>query len=142
MNTMNEELSVMLKDIDEKKLIHLNSSIIKEAKNNILQKMGLDRNELKHYHKVLKEYRFIDELDELSVGHHIRWFNLTKINDLKLYNGAILMSVDYVNHNVYLLCKNYRNKMFTIKMNEIILFQKFNHQELLLIHILDYIQDK
>lgn len=139
---MNEELSQMLKEMDEKKLIHLNSSIIKDAKNNILQKMGFDRSELKHYHKVLKEYRFIDELDELSIGHHIRWFNLKKIDEIKLYNGAILMSVDYTNNNVYLLCKGYKNKMFTIKMNEIILFQKFNNQELLLIQILDYIQDK
>lgn len=137
---MNEELSQMLNDMDDKKLIHLNSSIIKEAKNNILQKMGFDRNELKHYHKVLKEYRYVDELDELSLGHHIRWFNLTKVNELKLYNGAILVNIDYINNNVYLVCKNYRNKMFSIKMNEIILFQKFNAQELLLIKILDYIK--
>lgn len=137
---MNEELSQMLNDMDDKKLIHLNSSIIKEAKNNILQKMGFDRNELKHYHKVLKEYRYVDELDELSLGHHIRWFNLTKVNELKLYNGAILVNIDYINNNVYLVCKNYRNKMFSIKMNEIILFQKFNAQELVLIKILDYIK--
>lgn len=137
---MNEELSQMLNDMDDKKLIHLNSSIIKEAKNNILQKMGFDRNELKHYHKVLKEYRYVDELDELSLGHHIRWFNLTKVNELKLYNGAILANIDYINNNVYLVCKNYKNKMFSIKMNEIILFQKFNAQELVLIKILDYIK--
>lgn len=137
---MNEELSQMLNDMDDKKLIHLNSSIIKEAKNNILQKMGFDRNELKHYHKVLKEYRYVDELDELSLGHHIRWFNLTKVNELKLYNGAILVNIDYINNNVYLVCKNYKNKMFSIKMNEIILFQKFNAQELVLIKILDYIK--
>lgn len=137
---MNEELGQMINDMDDKKLIHLNSSIIKEAKNNILQKMGFDRNELKHYHKVLKEYRYVDELDELSLGHHIRWFNLTKINELKLYNGAILVNIDYINNNVYLVCKNYKNKMFSIKMNEIILFQKFNAQELLLIKILDYIK--
>ena len=139
---MNEEFSKMLQEMDEKKLTHLNSSIIKDCKNNILQKMGFGRNELKHYHKILKEYRFIDELDELSLGHHIRWFNLTKINKIKLYNGAILMNIDYINNNVYLLCKGYKNQMFTIKMNEIILFQKFNNQELLLIKILDYIQDK
>jgi len=139
---MNEEFSKMLKEMDEKRLTHLNSSIIKDCKNNILQKMGFDRNELKHYHKVLKEYRFIDELDELSLGHHIRWFNLKKINELKLYNGAILMNIEFINNNVYLVCKGYRNQMFTIKMNEIILFQKFNSQELLLINILDYIQDK
>ena len=139
---MNEEFSKMLKEMDEKRLTHLNSSIIKDCKNNILQKMGFDRNELKHYHKVLKEYRFIDELDELSLGHHIRWFNLKKINELKLYNGAILMNIEFINNNVYLVCKGYRNQMFTIKMNEIILFQKFNSQELLLVNILDYIQDK
>lgn len=137
---MNKEVSKMLNEMDEKKLIYLNSSIIKEAKNNILQKMGFDRNELKHYHKVLKEYRFIDELDELSIGHHIRWFNLTKVDKLKLYNGAILVNIDYINNNVYLICKGYKNQIFSIKMNEIILFQKFNSQELLLIKILDYIK--
>ena len=139
---MNEELMKMLQDMDEKKLIHLNSSIIKDAKNNILQKMAFDRSELKHYHKVLKDYRFIDELDELSLGHHIRWFNLNKLDNIKLYNGAILIDYEYKNNIIYLLCKGYRNQMFTIKMNEIILFQKFTNQELLLIQILDYIQDK
>lgn len=139
---MNDELQHMLNEMDEKKLTYLNSSIIKDAKNNILQKMGFERNELKHYHKVLKNYRFIDELDELSLGHHIRWFNLTKLKNIKLYNGAILTNIEYTNNQVYLLCKSYKNKIFTIKMDEIILFQKFYEQELLMIHILDYIQDK
>jgi len=125
-----------------KKITYLNSSIIKDAKNNILQKMGFERNELKHYHKVLKNYRFVDELDELSLGHHIRWFHLTKLKNMKLYNGAILTNIEYTNNQVYLSCKSYKNKVFTIKMDEIILFQKFYEQELLMIRILDYIQDK
>lgn len=139
---MNDEIQHMLNEMDEKKLTYLNSSIIKDAKNNILQKMGFERNELKHYHKVLKNYRFVDELDELSLGHHIRWFNLTKLNNIKLYNGAILTNIEYINNQVYLLCKSYKNKIFTIKMDKIILFQKFYDQELLMIRILDYIQDK
>ncbi len=139
---MNDEIQHMLNEMDEKKLTYLNSSIIKDAKNNILQKMGFERNELKHYHKVLKNYRFVDELDELSLGHHIRWFNLTKLNNMKLYNGAILTNIEYINNQVYLLCKSYKNKIFTIKMDKIILFQKFYDQELLMIRILDYIQNK
>ena len=139
---MNDEIQHMLNEMDEKKLTYLNSSIIKDAKNNILQKMGFERNELKHYHKVLKNYRFVDELDELSLGHHIIWFNLTKLNNMKLYNGAILTNIEYLNNQVYLLCKSYKNKIFTIKMDKIILFQKFYDQELLMIRILDYIQDK
>jgi len=139
---MNDEIQHMLNEMDEKKLTYLNSSIIKDAKNNILQKMGFERNELKHYHKLLKNYRFVDELDELSLGHHIRWFNLTKLNNMKLYNGAILTNIEYINNQVYLLCKSYKNNIFTIKMDKIILFQKFYDQELLMIRILDYIQDK
>ncbi len=45
---MNEELNALVKDLDEKNLIHLNSSIIKESKNNILQKMGFKGSELKN----------------------------------------------------------------------------------------------
>ena len=33
-------------------------------KNNILQRMLIDREELKLYHKLLSKYRYIDEIDE------------------------------------------------------------------------------
>ena len=139
---MNEEIAEMMNELDEKKLLHLNSSIIKDAKNNILQRMSFERSELKHYHKILKGYRFIDELDELSLGRHIRWFDITKVDNLKLYAGAILLDIEYTTDNIYLVCKGYRNQMFKIKMSKIVLFQKLTSQELLLIQILDYIQDK
>ena len=56
----------------------MTSGKIKELKNNILQKLYLNRDELLHYHKVLKEYIYIDELDEVKLGSYIRWFNIRK----------------------------------------------------------------
>lgn len=135
-------MNLMLKELDEKKLTHLNSSLIKEAKNDILQKMGFNRTELKKYHTTLKDYRFIDELDELALGHHIRWFNLTQPDRIHLHNGAILTKIEFKNNEILLLCKGYRGGFFNLHMNKLILFQKFTAQEKLLIHILDYIQEK
>ena len=139
-NMMNEELNALVKDLDEKNLINLNSSIIKESKNNILQKMGFKGSELKKYHSLLKDYRFIDELDELTMGNHIRWFNLINPENIVLYKGAILTKIEYKKNEIVLLCKGYNNRFFNLKMNDLILFQKFTSQEIILIRILDYIK--
>ena len=61
---MDRELENIIKDIDENKLEDLTSSKIKEYKNNILQKMGLEGSMVKKYHKILKDYKYIDERDE------------------------------------------------------------------------------
>ena len=62
-NTMNQIIS----ELDNKNLLHLSTSKIKEMKNNILQKLYLSREELLKYHKVLNKYRYVDELDEIKM---------------------------------------------------------------------------
>jgi hypothetical protein len=82
MDEKNEILSDTINDIigeiDDKNLLFMSSGKIKELKNNILQKLYLNREELLHYHKVLKHYRYVDEIDEIKIGAYIRWFNLTR----------------------------------------------------------------
>ena len=48
----------IIKELDDKNLLYLTSSKIKELKNNVLQKLYLDRNELLHYHKVTLPLRY------------------------------------------------------------------------------------
>ena len=60
-------------------------------KNNILQKLYLERADLLKYHKILKDYKFVDELDEIKLGSYIRWFNLNRMEDLQLTNGGIIV---------------------------------------------------
>ena len=134
--TMNQ----IIQELDNKNLLHLNSSKIKEMKNNILQKLYLTKEELLKYHKVLNKYRYVDELDEIKLGAYIRWFNLNKIEDLKLTNGGILIDVQPGINDINLVCKNNRNMLFTLSLNKSIVFQRINYQEELLIKIVDYIQ--
>ena len=69
---VNDAVNDIIKEIDDKHLLYMTSGKIKELKNNILQKMYISREELLHYHKVLKDYRYVDELDELKMGSFIK----------------------------------------------------------------------
>lgn len=137
---IDDTMEQIIQELDSKNLLHLNSSKIKEMKNNILQKLYLSREELLNYHKVLNKYRYVDELDEIKLGSYIRWFNLKNIEKLKLTNGGILIDVQPGIDDINLICKNNRNRLFTLSLNKTIIFQKINYQEELLIKIVDYIQ--
>tara|TARA_B110001450_G_scaffold246707_1_gene261007 strand:- start:745 stop:1185 length:441 start_codon:yes stop_codon:yes gene_type:complete len=139
-SSIDTTIEQIVQELDSKNLLHLNSSKIKEMKNNILQKLYLTRDELLKYHKVLNKYRFVDELDEIKLGSYIRWFNLRNIENLKLTNGGILIDVQSGIDDINLVCKNNRNQIFSLSLNKCIVFQKINYQEELLIKIVDYIQ--
>ena len=139
-DSIDATMEQIIQELDNKNLLHLNSSKIKEMKNNILQKLYLSREELLKYHKVLSKYRYVDELEEIKLGYYIRWFNLKNIENLKLTNGGILIDVQPGIDDINLICKNNRNQLFTLSLNKTIIFQKINYQEELLIKIVDYIQ--
>ena len=134
---MEEEINKILDEIDDKKLA--TSSEIKTIKNNVLQKMLFNRDELKNYHKLLTNYRYIDEIDELKYGSYIRWFNLKKHDSLKLLRGGFIINITNKKGEIVILCKNGSNNLFSLKMNETIIFQKNTSQEAILIKILDHV---
>jgi len=135
---METEIDKVFREIDEAKLA--SSGEIKTMKNNILQRMLFDKDELKMYHKLLTNYRYIDEIDELKYGSYIRWFNIKKSSTLKLLNGGFIIDITNRNGEIIILCKNGLNKLFNLKMNNSIIFQKNTKQEELLIKILDHIR--
>jgi hypothetical protein len=126
---------------DELKNSNLTSTgEMKEMKNNILQKMLFDKDELKLYHKLLTNYRYIDEIDELKYGSYLRWFKLNEKESMKLMKGGFIIEIKQNNkHEIVIVCKNY-GRIFSLKMNECIIFQKNTSQEELLIKILDYVK--
>ena len=128
----------IIQELDEKNLLYLTSGKIKELNNNALQKLYLSRDDLLHYHKVLKEYRHVDEVDEIKIGGYIRWFNLNKIENLKLTSGGFIVDMQNWNGDILIFCKNKYNKRFSLMLNNCILFQKISLQEKILIKIIDY----
>lgn len=137
---VNETITEIVEELKRKNLLHLSSSKIKSLKNNILQKLYLTREELLNYHKVLKDYKYVDELDEINIGSYIRWFNLKKMDNIKLTNGGIIVDIQPGIDDITIVCKNNINKFFSLSLNKCIIFQKLNYQEQLLIKIVDYIQ--
>ena len=121
---LNLSLDEIIEELDDKNLLYLTSSKIKELKNNVLQKMYLSREELLIYHKKLKEYRYVDELDELKLGSYIRWFNLKKMDDLKLTNGGIIIDYKQGIDDINIICKNNNNCIFTLALNKCIIFKR------------------
>ena len=57
-----DTLLVALENEQNSSIVNLDSSKIKDIKNNILQKIQLDRDTLKLYHKKLKQYRYCSDL--------------------------------------------------------------------------------
>ena len=129
----------MDKVIDEINQYHItDSATIQERKRHILQKIVLDKEEMKLYQDLLRDYRYIDEVDELRLGSYIRFFRLTS-DTLQLGQGGFLSEILINKDQIVLLFKN-RNRFFKLKLNECILFQKNTTQEKILIQILDHIK--
>lgn len=121
-------------------IMRLNSNKIKEIKNNMLQKLQLDRDELKTIHKKLRHYRYCSDISDLQYGYYIRWFSLKNPEHVKLTNGAIIVDILISNNCVQILCKNNRNRVFQIKFDECIIFQKISEQENIILQVLDHLE--
>ena len=118
---------------------------INQAKNDILQQLQLSRDSLKIMHKQLKSYRYIDSMEEVRYGSYIRWIKLNNPEDIKLTNGGIVVDIKVFKYEeegideVHLVCRNRMNRLFQIKLNENIVFQKLNDQEQVLLSAMEYL---
>ena len=143
LNTLDEDkLLEALEDDENKCLLNLTTSKIKSIKNNVLQQLSLDREDLIILHDKLQEYRYVDEIPDVKYGCYIRWIRLKNPDEIKLTNGGVIVDVSVMNDDIYLTCKNNRNRMFKLKMSENIIFQKLTEQEKILLSVLDYVNDK
>jgi len=133
---MDQELDKVAKEIEQ---YHLTDTrTIKARKTLILKNITIDKEELTRYQKLLLQYRYIDEVDELRMGSYLRFFKLDT-DTLDLGRGGFLADIQVHQQRIVLLFKN-RNRFFRLKMDECILFQKNTSQEELLIQILDHVK--
>jgi hypothetical protein len=127
-------------DLEDDGITQLNTKIIKQTINDVLQKIQIHGEQLKLFHSKLKNYRFIDEIKNIRYGAYIRWINLNKLDDVKLTSGALVCDIKIVSSGINIMCKN-KNKIFSIKMEENLIFQKLNDEELLLLSVMNYIDN-
>jgi len=112
---------------------------IRERKQKVLDTLLLEPEELNRYRMLLKEYRYVDEIDELRIGSYLRFFRLNT-DSLDLGRGGFLADIKRSKQSMLLLLKN-KNRFFQLKMETCILFQKNTKQEDLLIQIMDHLKE-
>lgn len=121
-------------------IMNMTSAKIKDIKNNMLQRLQLDRTTLKTFHKKLKDYRYCSDMNDLQYGFYIRWISLKNPDNLKLTTGGIIIDIDIINNCVQIRIKNNMNRIFQIKLDENMIFQKITPQEYVILGVLDYLE--
>lgn len=121
-------------------IMDLTTAKVKSQKNNILQQLQLSREQLKSFHRKLKNYRYCSDMRDIQYGHYVRWIPLKNPENVCLTNGGILCDIQIINNGIHIRCKNNRNQMMQLKFDECIFFQKISPQEKIILGVLDYLE--
>lgn len=108
-----------------------------EINYDILNKLELDEEELYNFLSKLKEYKYIDEVDDLKYGGFIRWIPLIDPENLPLHHSGMICEIKFTNEGTTIVCKNFLHRHYTIKMDECLIFQKFTNDEKNMIELLN-----
>ena len=137
-----ELLQEALQNNNNLSIMDTNIQKIKAEKNDILQKLGLKKNDLKSFNKKLKNYRYVDDIKDFTYGNSIRWINLKNIDNLRITNGCFLCDIKILDNGISLNLKTFNNKFITIYLHENLIFQKITDEENILLKAINFLEDK
>ena len=136
-----QELLSALDNEEHSNLLNTSYEKIAKDKNDILQQLQFNSEKLKLYHTKLKDYRYVDELNDLKYGQYLRWINIKNPERLNLTNGGIFLEIKLLDTGTHMMIKNNMNRIFQIKMDECIVFQKLSDQEKIILLALKYLNN-
>lgn len=137
------DVNVLLKALDNdanEQIINMSYKKIKEMTHNMLSELELDATIFKDYLTKLKQYRYIDELNDLKIGAFIRWIPLADPENIHLTQGGIICDIKITDKGIALVCKNFAHKHYHLNPDELMIFQKLSRQEQVLLAALDYLE--
>ena len=138
------DVNKLLKALDDdsnENLFNFTTKKILEMNLQVLKELELDKSETLIILKKLKEYKYVDEMNDLKYGTYLRWIAINNPENIFLTKGAVFCELNITDNGVFIVCKNfgYSNKYFQIKMDECLIFQKLTPQELVLLSALDHL---
>ena len=151
-----QALDKALENEENASIMQTSHSEIKKKKNDILQKLQLKGTVLKTMHATLIGYKYIDDIDELTVGRYVRWISLKRPDHISLTNGAHVCNISIQNYahdddddhddddedqecKTCIRCKVVRNGkplFFNLNFDENLVFQKITEQEWIILDAL------
>lgn len=133
LKAIDNEENEMIFNYTTNKLNNMNLSILKELK--------LSHHTLNEYLQKLKNYIYVDEINNLKYGTYLKWICLTNPDKLDLAKGAVFCNIKITDNGVFIICKGFTNRHFQIKMDECLVFQKLTSQETILLNAMDYLEN-
>ena len=138
----------LLSTLDIDKLIEMTNSehmdylnektmddILNEIQNTLTELNTSNNNKFIFYNK-LAGYRLIGNIYELHKGKHIRWIRYNSPD--KITNGAIVSEIKFCDNGTHVLCRTIQNRVFQIKYDDCLIFQKLTTGEQLILMAYEY----
>ena len=134
------DIEELLKNINDDKHDYLDNKTLGDILDeNIkaIKSVGLPSAQLSDICNRLAGYRYVENLYELHKGKHIRWI---RNDNKKLTNGAIVMDVKFLDNGSHVLCRNAQHRLFQVKFNESMIFQKLSTGEQLILMAYEHVR--
>ena len=130
-----------LEDESNDSLMNFTTKKIQDMNLTILKELELPKNETMDLFNKLKNYKYVDEMNDLNYGTFLRWIPITNPERIVLTKGAIFCELKITDDGLRLVCKNhgFPPRHFQINMDENLIFQKLTDQELVLLSALDHL---
>ena len=110
----------------------------------ILKELHLPKKEIIDIFNKLKDYKYVDEMNDLKYGTFIRWIPIDDPNNIYLTKGSLFCEMKIIDNGVFCICKNFGvpSRYFQISMDKNLIFQKLTEQEQVLLSALDHLSEK
>ena len=136
------DIEELLRVVEQDKSEYLENKTIDDIiQENIseLKSIGLKSENIRKMCEKLTGYRHVENLYDLHKGKHIRWIRKDD-NDKKLTNGGIVMEIKFFDNGTHILCRNNQHRLFQIKFDNCILFQKMSVGEQLILMAYEHVK--
>jgi hypothetical protein len=138
------DINKLLKALDDdsnETLLNFTTDKIKEMNLNIIKELQLPRKDTLDIMNKLRDYKYVDEMNELKYGAYIRWIPIEDPTNIHLTKGALFCEMKITDDGVFCVCKNfgYNMRHFQLSMDKNLIFQRLTEQELVLLSALDHL---
>jgi hypothetical protein len=136
-----QKLLQALDDESNETLFNFTTGKIREMTLNILKELHLPKKETIDIYNKLKDYKCVDEMNDLKYGTYVRWIPIEDPTNIHLTKGALFCEMKITDEGVFCVCKNFGfpSRHFQISMDKNLIFQKLTEQEIVLLSALDHL---
>ena len=120
-------------------VIDTNRRKIKCDINDILQQLPLNNKILKLFNRNLKNYIYISNINDIKIGHSLRYINIEDPNNIKLSRNYLICKINANEKGIIIALKSFNNRFFTIYFHKYLIFKKISNEEAFILKALEQI---